>query len=58
MIYMAAEPAHGTNILIGDRDELAEVCWFSLPEAEQLMRPYGMFSPIREHLAKRCGHRS
>ena len=52
MIYMAARPIHGTDIFVGDRDELAEVRWVSLPEAEQLMRPYGMFGPVREHLAK------
>jgi len=51
MIYMAARPTHGTDIFVGDRDELAEVRWVTLSEAEQLMQPYGMFGPVREHLA-------
>jgi 8-oxo-dGTP pyrophosphatase MutT (NUDIX family) len=50
MIYMAARPTHGTDIFIGDQDELAEVRWASLTEAEQLMQPYGMFGPVRDHL--------
>jgi 8-oxo-dGTP pyrophosphatase MutT (NUDIX family) len=50
MIYMAARPTHGTDIFVGDRDELAEVRWVSLAEAEELMRPYGMFGPVRKHL--------
>ena len=52
MIYMAARPTHGTDIFVGDRDELAEVRWVTLPEAEQLMQPYGMFGLVREYLAK------
>jgi 8-oxo-dGTP pyrophosphatase MutT (NUDIX family) len=51
MIYMAARPTHGTDIFVGDRDELAEVRWVPLAEAEELMQPYGMFGPVREHLA-------
>ena len=46
MIYMAAKPTRGTDIFVGDEDELAEVRWASLAEAEQLMRPYGMFRPV------------
>jgi excisionase family DNA binding protein len=52
MIYMAAKPTHGTNIFVGDLDELAEVRWVSLAEAEQLMQPFSMFRPVRDHLAK------
>jgi excisionase family DNA binding protein len=52
MIYMAARPTHGTEIFVGDRDELAEVRWAALAEAEQLMRPHGMFGPVRDHLTK------
>jgi len=52
MIYMAARPTHGTDIFVGDRDELAEVRWVGLAEADELMRPYGMFGPVHEHLAK------
>jgi excisionase family DNA binding protein len=52
MIYMAARPTHGTDIFVGDRNELAEVRWVTLAEAEQLMRAYGIFGPVRDHLAK------
>jgi len=52
MIYMAARPTHGTDIFVGDTDELADVRWASLAEAEELMRPYGIFGPVREHLAR------
>jgi NADH pyrophosphatase NudC (nudix superfamily) len=51
MIYMAARPTHGTDIFIGDRDELAEVRWVTPAQADQLMQPHGMFGPAREHLA-------
>ena len=52
MIYMAAKPTHGTDIFVGDRDELGEVRWVPLAEAEELMQPYGMFGSVREYLAK------
>jgi 8-oxo-dGTP diphosphatase len=52
MIYMAAKPTHGTDIFIGDHDELAEVRWTSLTEAEGLMKPYTIFGPVREHVAR------
>ena len=51
MICMAARPTHGTDIFVGDRDELGEVRWVSLAEADELMQPHGMFGPVREHLA-------
>jgi NADH pyrophosphatase NudC (nudix superfamily) len=52
MIYMAARPTHGTDIFVGDRDELAEVRWVTLAEAEHLMLTYSMFGPAREFLDK------
>jgi 8-oxo-dGTP pyrophosphatase MutT (NUDIX family) len=52
MIYMAATPIHGTDVFVGDHDELAEVRWASISEAERLMQPYGMFAPVRDYLAK------
>jgi len=52
MIYMAARPTHTIDIFVGDRDELAEVPWATLPEAEMLMQPYGMFGAVRDYLAK------
>jgi 8-oxo-dGTP pyrophosphatase MutT (NUDIX family) len=49
MVYMAARPTHGTEAFVGDEDELAEVRWVSLSEADELMS--GMiFEPVRRHL--------
>jgi 8-oxo-dGTP pyrophosphatase MutT (NUDIX family) len=49
MVYMAARPTHGTDVFVGDADELAEVRWVSLAEADELMG--GMvFEPVRQHL--------
>jgi excisionase family DNA binding protein len=50
MIYMAATPTHGTDVFVGDRDELAEVRWVTLADGEQLMHPYAMYGPVREYL--------
>lgn len=52
MIYLAAWPTHGTEIFVGDEDELAEVRWVSLAEAEELMQPYGMFEPVHDYLSE------
>lgn len=49
MIYLAAEPTHGTDVHVGDEAELAEVRWVSLAEADELLP--GMYEPVREHLA-------
>lgn len=53
MVYMAARPTHGTEIFVGDEDELAEVRWVSLAEADELLP--GMFEPVREHLVRELG---
>ena len=53
MIYLAARPTHGTDVFVGDEDELAEVRWVSLAEADELLP--GMFEPVREHLARELG---
>jgi 8-oxo-dGTP pyrophosphatase MutT (NUDIX family)/predicted DNA-binding transcriptional regulator AlpA len=50
MIYLACSPVEGTDVFVGDEDELAEVRWLSLAEVDQLMP--GMFEPVREHLAR------
>ena len=54
MVYLAARPARAasTDIFVGDEEELAEVKWVSLAEAEELMQPYGMFEPVRAFLAR------
>ena len=55
MYYLAATPTHGTEIFVGDDDELAEVRWVSLAEADELMKDYGIFDKVREHLARELG---
>jgi 8-oxo-dGTP pyrophosphatase MutT (NUDIX family) len=55
MVYMAAQPTHGTDVLVGDEDELAEVRWVSLAEAEELMG--GMiFEPVQKYLRQALGN--
>lgn len=49
MIYMEGKPSHGLKVFVGDEDELAEVRWVTLAEADELLP--GMFGPVREHLA-------
>jgi 8-oxo-dGTP diphosphatase len=54
MVYVAAAPVGNTlHVFVGDEDELAEVRWASLPEADILLP--GMFEPVREHLAEALG---
>jgi hypothetical protein len=53
MIYMTAAPTHGTDVFVGDEDELAEVRWAGLAEADELLP--GMFGLVREHLAGELG---
>jgi 8-oxo-dGTP pyrophosphatase MutT (NUDIX family)/transcriptional regulator with XRE-family HTH domain len=53
MIYLAATPTRGTGISVNDEEELAEVRWVSLAEADELLP--GMFGPVREHLARELG---
>jgi 8-oxo-dGTP pyrophosphatase MutT (NUDIX family)/transcriptional regulator with XRE-family HTH domain len=53
MIYLAAEPVRGTDVFVGDEDELAEVRWVTLAEADELLP--GMFEPVREHLERELG---
>ena len=55
MIYLAATPTHGTDVFVGDEEELAEVRWVSLAETEELMKSYGMFEAVREYLARGIG---
>jgi len=41
-----------TGFICSDEDELAEVRWVSLAEADDLMQPYGMYEPVREYLER------
>lgn len=54
MIYMTAEPSGAsTKVFVGDAEELAEVRWITLAEADELLP--GMYEPVREHLARVIG---
>lgn len=53
MFYLACRPYQGTGVHNGDEDELAEVKWVSLPEAEELLT--GMFEPVLAHLRATLG---
>jgi 8-oxo-dGTP diphosphatase len=54
MIYMSAEPSgSSTRVFVGDPEELAEVRWATLAEADDLLP--GMFEPVREHLVRKIG---
>jgi hypothetical protein len=50
MICVAATPTPGTDVFIGDEDQLAEVRGPPLKEADQLLP--GMFEPVGEHLTR------
>jgi 8-oxo-dGTP pyrophosphatase MutT (NUDIX family)/transcriptional regulator with XRE-family HTH domain len=58
MIYIAAEPARPDDleVFVGDTDELAEVRWLSLAEADELLP--GMFEPVHQHLERELGPES
>ncbi|MDN5917032.1 MAG: NUDIX domain-containing protein [Pseudonocardia sp.] len=50
MIYLACTPVRGTDVFVGDTEELAEVRWISLAEVDTLLP--GVFEPVREHLGR------
>jgi 8-oxo-dGTP diphosphatase len=53
MYYMAAEPTHGTAVIVGDEAELSEVRWVSLAEADKLTAEYGgIYPPVHEYLER------
>jgi len=53
VIYLAARPYNGTGVHVGDENELAEVRWASLAEAERLL--IGLYEPVHEHLLSTLG---
>jgi NADH pyrophosphatase NudC (nudix superfamily) len=53
MIYLACYPLGKTDVFVGDEDELSEVRWVSLQEAEELLP--GLFPPVRVHLSRELG---
>lgn len=52
MIYLACSPTEGTDVFVGDTEELAEVRWISLAEVDELMGQKNVFPPVWEHLAR------
>lgn len=50
MIYLACTPVAGTDVFVGDAEELSEVAWLGLAEVDERMA--GMFEPVREHLGR------
>lgn len=50
MIYLACTPVAGTDVFVGDEEELAEVRWLTLAEVDELMP--GVFQPVRDHLGR------
>jgi 8-oxo-dGTP pyrophosphatase MutT (NUDIX family) len=52
MIYLACSPTQGTDVFVGDEDELAEVRWITLAQVDELMGKANVFPPVYEHLAK------
>ena len=51
MVYLAAQPTHGTKAFVGDEQELAEVRWVDLDQADELMGG-AMFEPVHSYLEK------
>lgn len=53
LVYMSATPVSGTAVSVTAPDELAEVRWASLTEADKLLR--GMFGLVRDYLTRMLG---
>jgi 8-oxo-dGTP pyrophosphatase MutT (NUDIX family) len=53
MIYLACSPVAETDVFVGDPEELAEVRWVTLAEAEKLLP--GLYEPVLLHLAREIG---
>jgi 8-oxo-dGTP diphosphatase len=54
MVYVSASPATDSlHVIVGDEDELSEVRWASLADAEELLP--GMFGPVHDHLTRALG---
>ena len=49
MAYLAARPTRGTRAFVGDEQELTEVRWVDLAQAEELMGGT-IFDPVRNHI--------
>lgn len=53
MIYVAGTPDEDSDVFVGDREELADVRWVSLAEADAAFAPFGgMFKPVHDYLLR------
>jgi 8-oxo-dGTP pyrophosphatase MutT (NUDIX family) len=53
LVYVAAEPVHGTAVRVAAPAELAEVRWVTLAELAPLLP--AMFEPVRDYLTRMLG---
>lgn len=51
MIYIACRPTEGTDVFVGDEEELAEVRWVSLGQLGDLMGQGNVFDLVWRHLS-------
>ncbi len=59
MYYMAAAPAFGHDVHVGDNDELSWVGWLPLDDAAEKMLAFGgMYQPVYDYLARVLGGQS
>lgn len=56
MIYLECFPTEGTDVHVGDPQELAEVRWLDLDRIDDMFP--GMFQPVREYLGRVLGSRT
>ena len=50
MVYLACKPVGKLDVFVGDEEELAEVRWVPLDEAQELLP--GLFEPVLDHLKR------
>lgn len=55
MVYIAAAPVRGTDVYVGDEEELSEVRWVTFAELDELMGAGNIFEPVHEHLRRELG---
>jgi 8-oxo-dGTP pyrophosphatase MutT (NUDIX family) len=54
LIYVATRPVHSTEAIVGDEQDLAEVRWVDLAQADELMGGT-IFEPVRSYLKNVLG---
>jgi 8-oxo-dGTP pyrophosphatase MutT (NUDIX family) len=52
MIYLACTPIEGTDVFVGDADELAEVRWVDLAFIDKVMGQTNMLKAVWDHLSR------